>query len=166
MTCISHSLLRVYNSSVGWLLCKSSISIHRSTTLTCLQFRLVSFVDFSQINISESYLMVFLPSVIILGCKASQCVPNVLVVLLTHLLCFHLTHVEVYSSQGLREPSHDVLTRLRCHHSTAWTRLTTYSVVPRVPVPLVHLQKVVWEFLTLVVPSQASFDVFVLFVGR
>ena len=117
MASTSHLLLQVYNSWAGRLLHRSSISMHRSMILVHLPFCLVSFVGFIQINIFGSFLVAFLLSVIILGHKALQCAPSVLVVLLTHPLYFCLAHVEANFFQGLREPFHDVSMQLHCCRS-------------------------------------------------
>ena len=85
----------------------------------CPWSRLVFFASFFQIDTFGSSPVAFLPSVIILSHKALWCVPNVLIVLLTCLLCFCLVCVEADFTQGSREPFRDVLTQLHCHPSIA-----------------------------------------------
>ena len=87
--------------------------------LVCLLFRLVFSVNFFQIDTSGSFLVAFLPSVVVLSHKALRCVPNVLIALSTHLLYFCSMRVEVGSSQGLRESSHDVSVQPHHHRSIA-----------------------------------------------
>ena len=112
MACISCLLLWVYDLWAGWLLCRSSISMHKSMTLVHRWFRLVFFVGFFRIDTFGSFLMASLLSVIVLGHKALQYEPNVLIVSLTHLLCSHSVRVAVCFAQGWIEPFCDVSTWL------------------------------------------------------
>ena len=134
----SHLFLRVCDSSATWLFRRSSIAIRRSLSVVRLWSRPVSFADFFQIGIFESYPTVSLLSVIALDHKASRYVPSVLVTSSIRLLCFRSTHVEAGFVRESIEPFHSVLVWLRRRRSITSTRSTTYSTTCHALVPPAH----------------------------